>query len=139
MNRRFIAIVLIVIIFVIYYLVKVGPMTVGKYVVEHTNKAFYVLDKTATPTYAVKDFIKWSGPNTDLIGGPKSDTLKNCQTHCSTAPECLGFSRVKSAKDTDIAECWFKKDISNPSVNDGTWQTWVRNNPEPLFQYKYST
>lgn len=76
--------------------------------------------------YRLNDFVVWTAAGTDLAGQPMKDTLYNCQKVCNNNQECLGFSRAKAAKDTDISECYLKKNLTNPSYGNGTWYTYTK-------------
>lgn len=78
------------------------------------------------PVYKAHDFVQWTDTGTD-IGDAIIGPLRLCQQSCNKAPGCLGFSRLKSAKADDHAECWLKKQIKSRELNTD-YQTFM---PEP--------
>lgn len=40
---------------------------------------------------------------------PVNGRLTDCSDACTSAPNCLEFSREKSKSDDTIAQCWLKK------------------------------
>lgn len=76
--------------------------------------------------YINKDYVVYTGTGTDLPGNPWLGTLSNAQAKCSTTAGCVGFSRLKSAADTDSgAQNWFKQ-ILSPQTAGQIWQTFVK-------------
>ena len=78
--------------------------------------------------FVENDFVVYTTSTSDLKNSPINDTLENCIKICDNNPECVGFSREKSKKDSDKGECYLKKDIINntKTYNDPTWKTYTK-------------
>ena len=80
--------------------------------------------------YVAQNFVVFTGPGTDIAGTPQTGTLASCVSSCNATPGCLGFSRLKSAADTDATQqCYLKQNLSAKTNNNPTWQTWT---PAPV-------
>ena len=96
--------------------------------------AYYTGTTPPTPTtvslgsnYSWQDFV--SGNNAwgsdDLPNQPITGTLDFCQKACTNAGNCIGFSRLKDASDTDnTQQCYLKKAYPNKIMNDPSWHTY---------------
>ena len=79
--------------------------------------------------WSIMNFFIRSSNDTDCTGNPYTGNVASCQKACLTDITCVGFSRAKSASDTDSsAACYLKNNITGTRVfNDTTWQTIVFN------------
>ena len=79
--------------------------------------------------WSIMNFFIPNANNTDCTGNPYTGNVASCQKACLTDITCVGFSRAKSASDTDSsAACYLKNNITGTRVfNDTTWQTIVFN------------
>lgn len=79
-------------------------------------------------TYSNDDFVVFTTTTSDVPGNPVRGTLQNCIQACDANNACVAFSRRKAVRDTDISDCWLKRDIvNNPRRrNDATWMTFMK-------------
>ena len=95
--------------------------------------AYYTGTTPPTPTtvslgsnYSWQDFVAvGSWGSEDLPNQPITGTLDFCQKACTNAGNCIGFSRLKDASDTDnTQQCYLKKAYPNKIMNDPSWHTY---------------
>ena len=78
--------------------------------------------------WQLDDFYVPSAAGADIPGNPRIGTLATCQSLCLTYTICLGFSRQKTANDSDaLASCYFKSNLTSSIrvVSDPVWLTVV--------------
>ena len=112
--------------------VATPPATFVNTVPVGTAPATFVNTSAVVPPYTAQNYVVYSAPGTDIttVPNPQTGTLASCVSMCSATPGCLGFSRRKSAADTDATQqCYLKQNLSLKTNNDSTWQTWVPSAP----------
>lgn len=84
---------------------------------------------TAPSNYLEKDFVVYSTKTSDLPNQPIRGNLQTCMQTCNNNSNCVAFSRPKNIADSQVGECWLKKDIINnkKTNNDKFWRTYVKN------------
>ncbi|CAF1189620.1 unnamed protein product [Adineta ricciae] len=59
----------------------------------------------------------WTSSSTDCTGNPYTGNFKFCQKACLKDITCVGFTRAKSASDSNSnAACYLKKNITGAGV-----------------------
>jgi hypothetical protein len=84
----------------------------------------YLVNQTSYKTYSVQDFVQFTGPDTDLPDQPITGTLEQCQTACTDAGNCIGFSREKNILDSLESACYLKSSFPNKTMNNNMWHTY---------------
>ena len=86
--------------------------------------------------YYKNNYVQYSGPvdsngaivdgGFDLPNQPVIGTLSECQNACNQNNECIGFSREKTALDTEKKQCYLKKLATSVTYNDSVWNSYVK-------------
>ncbi|CAF1469857.1 unnamed protein product [Adineta ricciae] len=79
--------------------------------------------------WSIMNFHFYRTSDADCTGNPYIGNLKFCQKTCLKDITCVGFTRAKSAPDSNSnAACYLKKNITGAGVyNSAAWQTIVLN------------
>jgi len=112
--------------------------------VKYNDATYQTYMKDETPgifatTYTARPLVQYTGADTDLPNMPMNGRLNDCSNACTSAPNCLGFSREKSKPNDAIAPCWLKKNMQSPTYNDATYQTYVKDRTPEISAIRTTT
>jgi hypothetical protein len=126
MEKYVIGIIVVGILFIIAVVIAI--IASPKY-----KKVVATLPLTPTPSvssvpvkYSLSDFAQLTGDGTDLPNQPITGTLWDCQTACTDAGNCIGFTRAKKDDDKNNAQCYLKIAYPNKTMNHKTWYTYSK-------------
>jgi len=89
----------------------------------HANEHWFVNGNNQS--YDLRDYVQYTGPDTDLPGQPMTGTVSQCQEACTTNRSCLGFSVAKGVPVDQNQQCWLKKNMNN-TIPGQPYQSYVK-------------